>query len=259
MALESDLRRAVERDQLLLHYQPQVSLTTGEISGLEALVRWKHPQRGMVGSGEFIPLAEETGLILPVGEWVLREACRQSKAWHRAGIPHERISVNFSGRQFRQQDVVQVVTRALVDASDPSHLCVELTESGIVENPEQAVATLHQLKDLGIHLSIDDFGTGYSSLGYLKRFPVGEIKVPQWFIRDVTTDPGDAAIVAAAIVLAHSLGLKVVIEGVENEDQLKFVRNKGADMVQGYFFSRPIPPEAVEKLLAGGRLDLPAL
>ncbi len=257
MALESDLRRAVERGELLLHYQPQVSLETGAIVGLEALVRWKHPKRGMVGCGEFIPLAEETGLILPVGEWVLREACRQGKAWHRAGIPHERISVNFSGKQFRQQDVVQVVTRALVDASDPRHLCVELTESGIVENPEQAVTTLHQLKDLGIHLSIDDFGTGYSSLGYLKRFPVDELKIPQWFIREVLTDSGDAAIVAGTIVLARSLGLKVVIEGVENEGQFAFVRSKGADVVQGFFFSRPVPPDEAEELLKIGKLDLP--
>ncbi len=257
MSLESDLRRAVERGELLLHYQPQISLETGAIVGLEALVRWMHPERGMVGPGEFIPLAEETGLILPIGEWVLREVCRQSKEWHRVGIPHERISVNISGNQFKQQDVIQVVTRALVGASDPRYLCLELTESGIVQDPELAVATLGQLKELGLHLSIDDFGTGYSSLGYLKRFPVDELKIPQWFIREVLTDSGDAAIVAGTIVLARSLGLKVVIEGVENEGQFTFVRNKGADVVQGFLFSRPLPVDEAEKFLLKGKLDLP--
>ena len=173
------------------------------------------------------------------------------------GIAHERISVNISGNQFRQQDVIQVVTRALVDARDPGDLCLELTESGIVQDPELAVATLGRLKDLGLHLSIDDFGTGYSSLGYLKRFPVDELKVPQWFIREVLTDPGDAAIVAGTIVLARSLGLSVVIEGVENEGQFAFVRNKGANIVQGFLFSRPLPVNEIEKFLLKGKLDLP--
>lgn len=258
MSLESDLRRAVERGELLLHYQPQISLETGAISGLEALVRWKHPERGMVGPGDFIPLAEETGLILPIGEWVLREACRQSKEWHRAGVSHERISVNISGNQFKQQDVIQVVTRALVSASDPRYLCLELTESGIVQDPELAIATLGKLKELGLHLSIDDFGTGYSSLGYLKRFPVDELKVPQWFIREVITDPGDAAIVAGTIVLARSLGLSVVVEGVENEGQFAFVRSKGANVVQGFLFSKPMPVDETERFLLKGKLDLPA-
>jgi len=257
MSLESDLRRAVERGELLLYYQPQVCMETGAISGLEALVRWKHPERGMVGPGDFIPLAEETGLILPIGEWVLREVCRQSKEWHRVGISHERISVNISGNQFKQQDVIKVVTRALVGASDPRYLCLELTESGIVQDPELAIATLGQLKELGLHLSIDDFGTGYSSLGYLKRFPVDELKIPQWFIREVMTDPGDAAIVAGTIVLARSLGLSVVIEGVENEGQLAFVRSKGANIVQGYLFSKPLPVDETEKFLLRGKLDLP--
>jgi diguanylate cyclase (GGDEF)-like protein/PAS domain S-box-containing protein len=257
MSLESDLRRAVERGELLMHYQPQVSLETGAIVGLEALVRWQHPERGMVGPDQFIPLAEETGLILPIGEWVLREVCRLDKEWHRMGIPHERISVNISGNQFKQQDVIQVVTRALVGASDPRYLCLELTESGIVQDPELAIATLGQLKDLGLHLSIDDFGTGYSSLGYLKRFPVDELKIPQWFIREVMTDPGDAAIVAGTIVLARSLGLSVVIEGVENEGQFAFVRSKGANIVQGFLFSRPLPPDEAEKFLLKGNLDLP--
>ncbi|MCD6282452.1 EAL domain-containing protein [bacterium] len=257
MSLESDLRRAVDRGELLLHYQPQISLENGAIVGLEALVRWQHPQRGMVGPDQFIPMAEETGLIMPIGEWVLREACRQSKEWHQMGVPHKRISVNISGNQFKQQDVVQVVTRALVAASDPRYLCLELTESGIVQDPDLAIATLGQLKDLGLHLSIDDFGTGYSSLGYLKRFPVDELKVPQWFIREVLTDSGDAAIVAGTIVLARSLGLSVVVEGVENEGQFAFVRNKGANVVQGFLFSRPLPPDETEKFLLKGKLDLP--
>ena len=165
--------------------------------------------------------------------------------------------MNISGNQFKQQDVIQVVTRALVGASDPRYLCLELTESGIVQDPEEAITTLGQLKELGLHLSIDDFGTGYSSLGYLKRFPVDELKVPQWFIREVLTDSGDAAIVAGTIVLARSLGLSVVIEGVENEGQFAFVRNKGANVVQGFFFSRPLPVAETEKFLLKGNLELP--
>ncbi|WP_025917195.1 EAL domain-containing protein [Herminiimonas sp. CN] len=253
LRIEGDLRLALERDEFLLHYQPQVDLHTGLIVGMEALIRWSHPTRGLVSPANFINLAEETGLIVPIGDWVMRTACRQNKAWQRAGHAPLRVAVNLSAAQFAQHDLVQSITAALEDAGlEPQYLEIELTESLVMTDVARTIGVLQELKTLGVHLSIDDFGTGYSSLSYLKRFPINVLKIDQSFVRDITVNPDDAAIVASIISLAHSLRLDVIAEGVETEDQLAFLWRNGCDQIQGYYFSRPVPGEAAEKLLRQG-------
>ncbi|MDO8589257.1 MAG: EAL domain-containing protein [Armatimonadota bacterium] len=244
MELETSLRRAVDREELLAHYQPRVDLSTGRIVGTEALLRWQHPELGLVSPAEFIPLAEDTGLIIPIGEWALREACAQNKAWQDSGLPKMPVAVNLSPRQFRQKDLVEIVAGILKETGlDPKYLELEVTESAIMHKPSVAAAALRRLKDMGVQVSIDDFGAGQSSLSYLKRFPIDTLKIDQSFIRDITTDPDDAAIARAIVAMAHSLKLNVIAEGVETLEQLQFLRSLDCDEVQGYFISRPVPAE----------------
>jgi diguanylate cyclase (GGDEF)-like protein/PAS domain S-box-containing protein len=251
LLLENDLRHAVERSEFVLHYQPQVDLITGAIIGFEALVRWQHPQRGLVAPAQFVGAAEETGLIGPIGDWVLREACSQARAWHDAGHAGLRVAVNCSAQQFQRGDgFVETVDRVLRDTGlAPSRLDLEITESVIIHHSEAVIARFASLDDMGVHISIDDFGTGYSSLSYLKRFAVHQLKIDQSFVRDISTDPDDAAIVSAIIAIAHSLGLQVVAEGVETSEQLAYLRSLGCDAAQGYFFSKPVPAKEFSRLL----------
>ena len=249
-ALEHSLRRALERSELSLHYQPQIDIETGGITGMEALLRWQHPERGMIPPGEFIPLAEETGLIIPIGEWVLRSACLQNKQWQDAGMPPLRISVNLSVRQLRQKNLVVRIEEILAETGlDPQWLELELTESVIMQNAEDSIQQLNGIKSLGIALAIDDFGTGYSSLSYLKRFPIDKVKIDQSFVQGVCSNLDDAAISQAIIALANSLNLKVTAEGVETPGQLSFLREHQCCDAQGYLFSRPIPADAMTQML----------
>ena len=249
LALDSALRRALDRNEFLLHYQPQVDLITGRIVGMEALIRWRHPDRGMVSPGKFIPLAEDTGLIVPIGEWVLRTACMQNKAWQSIGIDPIRIAVNLSARQFQHPNLVESVSQALWDTGlDPQYLEFELTES-IMETAEAAITVLRKLSGMGIEISLDDFGTGYSSLSYLKRFPIGKLKIDQSFVRELTTDSEVVAIVSTIITLARSLRLKVIAEGVEKDEELSILRSLDCDEIQGYLFCRPVPAEEATTLL----------
>ena len=251
--MESALRRAIERGEFVLHYQPQASLATGEIIGVEALVRWQHPELGLIAPGRFIGLAEETGLILPMGEWVLRRACQQSCEWQRDGLPAVPVSVNLSARQFSEQ-IVDTVTRILAETGLAPHLLeLELTESASMEDPKKTFEILRQLKDMGVQLAIDDFGTGYSNLSYLKRFPVDKLKLDQSFVREIATDPHDLSIAKAVIAMGHGLGLTVIAEGVETADQLALLAENGCDEMQGYFFSRPVAAEACARLLGEGK------
>ncbi|MEK7796019.1 MAG: bifunctional diguanylate cyclase/phosphodiesterase, partial [Pseudomonadota bacterium] len=234
LALENDLRHALERNELLLYYQPQVDLTSGAITGVEALIRWQHPAHGMISPEKFIPLAEQTGLILPIGEWVLHQACAQARAWQAAGWP-PRMSVNLSARQFRLPGLDSLIRGILEETGlDPGRLDIELTESIIVHDPAAVAAILTGLEQLGVQISIDDFGTGYSSLSYLKRFPIDILKIDQSFVRDLATDPDDAAIVQAIVTMAHALGIQTIAEGVETKEQLEFLRHNGCDAIQGY-------------------------
>ncbi|OGT89486.1 MAG: hypothetical protein A2514_04725 [Gammaproteobacteria bacterium RIFOXYD12_FULL_61_37] len=248
--LERDMRQALEHGEFLLHYQPQVDLISGAITGVEALVRWRQPGRGLISPGEFIPSAEETGLIVPLGEWVLREACRQAQAWRAAGLPELRLSVNLSARQFRAPGLTETILGVLAETGlDARLLELEVTESMVMHDPEGAIAVLDELETHGITFAVDDFGTGYSSLNYLKRLPIHKLKIDQSFVRNITTDPDDAAIATAVIELAHSLKLKVIAEGVETEQQRDFLRVRQCDEMQGYLFSRPLPAAEMGSLL----------
>ena len=253
LALETSLRHAVERGEFQVYYQAQVDLQTGQIVGAEALLRWQHPERGLVSPLEFIPLAEQNGLIIPIGEWVLMTACKQTQLWQ-AIDPSLRIAVNLSGRQFSQQNLAKTVVQILeVTRLEPKHLELELTESIIIKSPEATAITLNKLKALGIKLSIDDFGTGYSSLNYLRTFPFDTLKIDQSFVRNISDDSKNVAITTAIIQMAHSLNLKVVAEGVETEAELSFLYQQHCDEVQGYLFSRPVPAIEFEKLLTAGK------
>jgi EAL domain-containing protein (putative c-di-GMP-specific phosphodiesterase class I) len=250
LMLESSLRRAAENGELVLHYQPQVDVASREVVGLEALVRWRHPERGMIPPADFIPLAEETGLIIPIGEWVLRRACAQAKEWQAEGFAPLPVAVNVSGRQFRRRDLPALVARVLDEEGlAPSCLRLELTESSVMEDAGFAAGVLGELKAQGVGVSVDDFGTGYSSLSYLRRLPVDELKIDRSFVHAATDDEDDAAIVAAVVLLARTLRLKVVAEGVETESQLGLLRSLGCDRAQGYLFSRPLPAEEVRRQL----------
>jgi diguanylate cyclase (GGDEF)-like protein len=238
LALESGLRHALERDELRLHYQPKVDLASGHICGIEALLRWQHPQMGLVAPDRFIPIAEESGLILPIGTWVLKTACMQNRAWQLQGIRRFPVAVNLSPRQFAEESLLDDIKSALAESGlEGSDLELEITESMVMNDPEQAVNTLRRLKDLGIRVAIDDFGTGYSSLAYLKRFPIDSVKVDRSFVEDIPQDVDSIAIAQAIIAMAHSLRLRVVAEGVESEAQVSFLRGEGCDEIQGYYFS----------------------
>jgi EAL domain-containing protein (putative c-di-GMP-specific phosphodiesterase class I) len=242
LALDSRLREAVSQNQFVLHYQPQIDLRTRRIIGAEALVRWQMPERGLVSPAEFLPRAEKTGLILPINEWVLREACREAASWQRQGLPPLRVGVNLSSVQFRKQSVPLLVARVLADTGlDARRLDLELTESMLLEQTDAVVRDLQQLRELGVGISIDDFGTRYSSLTYVKHFPIDRLKIDQSFVRDLGSNPHDAAIVRAIVSLGHSLELEVVAEGVESAEQVALLHAEGCDEVQGYFFGKPMP------------------
>ena len=250
LGLEAALRHALENKELSVYYQPQVSLESGKLQGMEALLRWKNPQFGQVPPSEFIPIAEDCGLIIPIGEWVLRESCRQTKEWLDLGLANLRVAVNLSVKQFRQPNLMAVVMDALHSSGLPtSALELEITESAFIDDVEEAIALCKEIKTAGMKLSLDDFGTGYSSLAYISRFPFDKLKIDQGFVRDITENPVNAAIATAAIVMARSLNLSVLAEGVETEAQASFLRGRRCDAMQGYLFSRPLPPEEFVTLL----------
>ncbi|CAN1213356.1 Response regulator receiver modulated diguanylate cyclase/phosphodiesterase [Tumidithrix helvetica PCC 7403] len=251
MALANSLHQAFDRHEFRIHYQPLLDLKTKQIVGAEALIRWQHPELGLVAPGKFIPIAEETGLIVRLGELVITSVCQQIQAWHQKEIPHGRIAINLSGQHFRLQDNLrQTVAKNLRDYHvAPHYLEIELTESEIMQNSDRTIQVLSELRKIGVQIAIDDFGTGYSSLSYLKHFPVDTLKIDRCFVQDVTTDRHDAAITIAMIELAHNLSLRVVAEGVETEEQLDFLTRNGCDRMQGYLFSRPVPPEEFENML----------
>ena len=259
LALESDLRRALERGEFLLHYQPKIDIASGRVTGMEALLRWQRPGHGLVAPMQFIPLAEETGLIVPIGAWVLKTACARNKARQDQGLPPLRVAVNLSVRQFAHESLLQDVGQVLAETGlDPAGLELDITESMVMHDPEHAVKLLGSLKQMGIHISMDDFGTGYSSLAYLKRFPIDSLKIDRSFMRDIPGDSDGAAIAHAIIAMARSLRLKVIAEGVEREEQLHFLREHECDEMQGYLFSKPLPEEAFQSLFQEGAVGVPA-
>ncbi|MBD0382696.1 EAL domain-containing protein [Paenibacillus sp. WST5] len=251
LKLENELRKAIAGDEFILYYQPQVDIESGRIVGIEALIRWDHPERGIISPNHFIPFAEESGLIVPIGEWVLRAACKQNKAWQIQGFPPVPISVNLSMRQFFQHNLKGKISYVLEQTGlDPQYLELEITES-MTMDVDHAIQSLLELKELGVNVSIDDFGTGYSSLYYLKKFPIDKLKIDRSFVRDIMVDPNDAAIVATIIAMTHHLNLKVIAEGVETEDQLRFLHQNRCNEVQGYWFSPPVSAEKIESMLNG--------
>lgn len=251
--LEQRLKLAIENSEFVLHYQPQVDTYTGVIVGVESLIRWSEPGNGLVPPNDFIPAAEESGLIVPIGEWVLREACSQAKTWQEMGLPHMTISVNVSARQFRDADLKSSVEQALsISGLESKYLDIELTETAIVEDPEKTKGTLNSLKALGVHVSMDDFGTGYSSLSMLQQLPIDCVKIDQSFVRDIAKSPSDAAITTAIIAMGNSLNMSVVAEGVEDEQQLAFLRKYGCEKIQGYFASKPVEASELTRLLVRG-------
>ena len=258
--LESDLRVALEKKQFTLHYQPKVNTETGVMHGAEALLRWQHPVRGLIPPADFIPIAEESGLIGDIGAWVMREACRQARAWQVAGLPPLRVAVNLSPSQFRQGNIVKMIGDALDLAGlEPRFLEVELTESTVMSDPEDSIAILEKLSMMGVLVSVDDFGTGYSSMSYLRRFPIDKLKIDRGFISEIISRTEDASIVRAIISLAHSLKLKVVAEGVESTEQLEFLKTLGCDQYQGYHYSAALPVSEFEALVRSKRQDEPEL
>ncbi len=255
--MEARLRKALEREEFLLYYQPQVDIASGRIAGVEALLRWK-AGKDLISPADFIPLTEETGLIIPIGEWVLKSACRQAAAWHRLMPDAPRVAVNFSARQLWRSDIGATIARILDDTGcDPHWIELEITESIMMARPEEAAAKLAALAEMGIGLSVDDFGTGYSSLSYLKQLPIHSLKIDRSFIRDIASDPDDASIVRAVIALAHSLELKVIGEGVEQDSQLSYIASLGCDIAQGYIFSEPVSPEEMSRMLQAPPFDGP--
>jgi diguanylate cyclase (GGDEF)-like protein/PAS domain S-box-containing protein len=250
LQLENALRRALERNQLYLHYQPQITLSTGRVRSVEALLRWEHPELGSVSPAEFIPVAEDSGQILQIGEWVLRSAMQQLQAWRSAGLQDLKVAVNLSAIQFHQQQLPEIINRILLDSDlPPDSLELELTEGVAIHDPRQATATMDRLREHGVRLAMDDFGTGYSSLSQLKRFQIYKLKIDQSFIQDLDHDSNDRAIVSAIIRMAQALGMQTTAEGVETEAQLEFLREQGCDEAQGYHFSRPLAPDALETFL----------
>ena len=252
-ALENDLRKAIEQDQLELYFQPKINPMTGEIVGAEVLLRWKHPQRGMVSPMTFIPIAEESGFIIELGTWVLQQACQINHDWQARGMPIVPLAINLSAANFNHPNLLPDIRRTLSELSlSPSFLVIELTEGILMTDAKETIETLTALKDMGIYLSVDDFGTGYSSLSYLKRFPLDELKIDKGFVQDIINDPNDAAITAAIIGLAQNLKLNVVAEGVETTEQADFLLRRGCNTMQGYLFARPMPRLDFEMLLQAG-------
>jgi EAL domain-containing protein (putative c-di-GMP-specific phosphodiesterase class I) len=254
LALENMLRKALSHRELVLYYQPVADIRTKGIVGVEALIRWRHPEMGMVSPAHFISVAETSGLIIPIGDWVLRTACKQTKLWQKRIDPDLTVAVNLSARQFAQANLVEEIGEVLEETGlQPRYLELEITESNAMQNAENTIYTLRELKALGVRIAMDDFGTGYSSLNYLKRFPIDTLKLDQSFVREITTDPTDAAIATAVIAMAHSLELKVIGEGVETEEQFAFLQKQKCDYIQGYLFSPPQPAETVETYLTERR------
>lgn len=250
LVVENNLRRALERDELIVYYQPQLDLKTGTITGVEALLRWQPFDSEMLFPSQFLELAEETGLIVAIGEWVLGSVCRQNKAWQDAGLPPLRVAVNFSARQMRHANFIEVVKRTLDETGlEPQYLDMEITEGQLMENIHASTVIINELKDMGVYISVDDFGTGYSSLSYLKHFPLDILKMDQSFVRNITSDPSDAAIATTIIALAQNLQFKVIAEGVETKEQLAFLREKGCHGIQGFLFSHPLPAAEITQLL----------
>jgi diguanylate cyclase (GGDEF)-like protein len=251
LALENELRGALERGEMVVYYQPIIDLQTRQITAMEALLRWQHPTRGLVSPLKFIPIAEHNGLIIPIGEWVLRTACAQNRAWQLAGLPPIRMSVNLSARQFEQLNLVELVKEILEKTGlETSYLELEVTESSLISDIEHSVKTLKQLRELGIWLALDDFGTGYSSLNYLKRFPVNMLKIDRSFVQDVTSNSDSAAVTDAIIALAKSLQLKITAEGVETEEQLEYLQKRGCQEGQGFYFGIPAPADRITSILS---------
>ena len=250
LALENNLYGALERGEMLVHYQPLIDLHSGQVKAIEALVRWQHPTLGLLSPLKFIPIAEANGLIVPIGEWVLRTACAQNRAWQLAGLPPIRMSVNLSGRQFEQPNLVNVVSQILDETGLAAvYLELEVTESFLMADMERSVKVLNQLRELGISLALDDFGTGYSSLNYLKQFPVNMLKIDRSFVQDVMSNPDSAAVTDAIIALAKSLRLNITAEGVETQEQLEYLQIQGCDEGQGFYFSRPVPADEITQML----------
>jgi diguanylate cyclase (GGDEF)-like protein len=251
LKLEADLRRALERDQLMLHYQPKIQVATGQISGVEALLRWTHPQLGGISPAEFIPLAEETGLIIPIGRWVLKNACAQNMAWRREGLPVLSMAVNLSPRQFLDTNLLDDIDEALALSGMPARLLqLEITESMVMQNVERAIRLLDEIRSRGVRLAIDDFGTGYSSMSLMKKFPIDTIKIDRTFVRDLAESAEDRAIATAIISMGKALGLTVVAEGVETSEQDTFLRGHACDEIQGYLFSKPVRAEDIPALFS---------
>jgi EAL domain-containing protein (putative c-di-GMP-specific phosphodiesterase class I) len=255
-SIEGSLRRALERQEFAVHYQPKINLRTGEISGAEALIRWTHPTRGSVSPAQFIPVAEDCGLILPIGNWVLREACKQARTWEDAGLRLGTMGVNISAIEFRNENFLEGVFTILKDTGlDPASLELELTESVLMKHPESTASVLQALRAKGVQVAVDDFGTGYSSLSYLQKFSIDALKIDQSFVRRITTAPDETAIVTAVIGMARNLKLRVVAEGVETLKELEFLQAHQCDEAQGYYFGRPIVAEQFAKLLETGILE----
>jgi EAL domain-containing protein (putative c-di-GMP-specific phosphodiesterase class I) len=258
LTLERDMRISIDRNDFFLHYQPQYNLSTGAIVGVEVLVRWQHPDLGLLSPTRFIPIAEETGLIIPLGFWILRTACLQSRTWKMAGLQPVRIAVNLSARQLAWNDLVGEIAQILHETEmDPEYLVLELTESTIMHDTETMVARLRSLKALGLRLAIDDFGTGYSSLSHLKRLPIDTLKIDRSFVHDIPNDQDDAAIAITIIAMTQALKLKVIAEGVESESQELFLRQQGCHEIQGYLYSQPISAADMTRLLQGQSVIIP--
>jgi EAL domain-containing protein (putative c-di-GMP-specific phosphodiesterase class I) len=257
LLIRNDLQRALAQDQFVLHYQPQIDLASGRVVGVEALIRWNHPDHGLLSPDRFIPIAEDSGLIVPIGDWVLKEACRQASAWRKAGLPRMVMAVNLSAVQFRQGDLLAGVAQALASSGlDPGCLDLELTESILIKDTEAVLLTIKRLKEFGVKLSIDDFGTGYSSFAYLKKFDVDKIKIDQSFVREITMNANNQAIVRAIVQMADALDVKTIAEGVEDGYVVDLLRDHGCDQGQGYHFAKPMPPEAFPPFL-GARGESP--
>ena len=252
-SIEESLRRALEREEFVLHYQPKVNLKTGEIVGAEALLRWTHPTRGSISPAQFIPVAEDCGLMMPIGNWALREACKQTRVWADASLPLVTIAVNVSAMEFRQESFLEGVFAILKDTGlAPGSLELELTESVLMKRAESAASVLQALRAAGVQIAVDDFGTGFSSLSYLRKFPIDALKIDQSFVRQITMTSDDTTIVSAIISMGQSMKLRVIAEGVETQEELAFLQAHHCDEGQGYYFSRPVPPEQFAKLLETG-------
>jgi EAL domain-containing protein (putative c-di-GMP-specific phosphodiesterase class I) len=253
-SIENGLRLAIERGEFVLHYQPKVNLATGAICGVEALIRWRHPVRGLLYPAQFISVAEEFGLIVPIGRWVLREGCRQAKAWQNSGLPPMQIAINVSAVELRAKNFIEGVRAVLKETGlEPRYLELELTETFLMQDAQSTAVVLESLKDMGVQLALDDFGTGYSSLSYMRRFPIDTLKIDQSFVRNLATDADDASIVSAVINMGSSLHMQVVAEGIETNEQLAMLRDQNCPEGQGYFFSHPVAADGLIPLLGRGK------